>query len=347
MDGRGDPEPMDEGDGPRPLHEWDRDELALAMRTAIIGEDGEYYVEMEPNWSAADELIARRDSVGSERVVARRATEGVERERPGVDTVGVRTESVIIGTDGRTVVNPTTVDPFYAVTRYNTFTGSTGQTFGTTCTGAWIGPWTFVTAAHCIRRTVGGALPTRIRFEPARNDLALPYGTYDCRMYDSDPNNNITMALPAGWTGAGEAEAQFDYAVFDMWPCQTVPLATTLDGYVVDSGSATYSMHGYPQETATRCPGSPYTDVFQCGMSGSGYINDFRIESQYIDSSGGQSGGPWWRNVSGSNYLAAVHRGSRSFFDFGMCGFSNCVRNYGRRIDSTVESFIQVNSYDY
>ena len=83
-----------------------------------------------------------------------------------------------------------------------------------------------------------------------------------------------------------------------------------------------------------------------CGMSGSAYDDDWRIETEHIDSEGGQSGGPWFRFTDRWR-VAGVQRGSRSYFDFGRCGFSPCVRNLARGIDDSVSTFIMTWSYDY
>jgi len=133
--------------------------------------------------------------------------------------------------------------------------------------------------------------------------------------------------------------SELDYAVIDTFPCHAAPRWRS--GYLVDADSGTYSLYGYPGET---CPGAPYADTWQCGMTGPAERNDWRIESQHIDSFEGQSGGPW---LGTGDILAANHSGYIEYFDFFKCGFDMCRRNFGRRIDGAYDQFIRDVSFDY
>jgi hypothetical protein len=110
-----------------------------------------------------------------------------------------------------------------------------------------------------------------------------------------------------------------------------------------NAGGGNYALHGYPGDV---CPGAPWANDFQCGMPAASSTSDWRIESGDMDSSPGQSGGPWygWWNAF---YPVAIHKGYRTFFDLFACGFSACERNYGRRIDNAVWQFIIDNAWDY
>lgn len=77
-------------------------------------------------------------------------------------------------------------------------------------------------------------------------------------------------------------------------------------------------------------------------MSGAAYLNGNWVETEHIDSSGGQSGGPW--HFSG--LLAATHIGYREYFDLFRCGFDVCRRNFGRRIDAVFKQLIDDVAYD-
>lgn len=81
-------------------------------------------------------------------------------------------------------------------------------------------------------------------------------------------------------------------------------------------------------------------------MTGSAYINAHMIETEHIDTFEGQSGGPWYRLTS-SYRVAGPLSGYREYFDFGRCGFDVCRRNFARRIDSTVDTFIRAISFDF
>jgi hypothetical protein len=68
----------------------------------------------------------------------------------------------------------------------------------------------------------------------------------------------------------------------------------------------------------------------------------------YGDSSGcpggTANGAPWlsdgWKPV-------AIHEGTRISHDFARCGFNACIRNFGRRIDGSVDTFIKAWSFDF
>jgi hypothetical protein len=66
-------------------------------------------------------------------------------------------------------------------------------------------------------------------------------------------------------------------------------------------------------------------------------------QSEILNTSQGDSGGPWWETVNGSPYVAAITHGYRSYVNLTSCPLSEeftCYVNYGRWIDSTVNNFI-------
>ncbi|AEI65220.1 trypsin-like serine peptidase [Corallococcus macrosporus] len=320
------------GEEGAPLHEWSREELAKALRPTLIHGNGGVYTAREPAWREADALLAGGGRPGAERMVS-----WVPRPRASPASMSATLSPAVIGSDGRTRVVDTTLQPRRATVRLTVCSGgSCGQ-----CTGSYIGPWTLVTAAHCIRRP-DGLTTNRIIFGPAQNGTSLPLGSVDCRNDDANSSNDILIGVPSGYAH-GALDSPLDYAVVDTFPCHAAPSMFT--GYVIDSGSATYDMFGYPADT---CPGAPGPATFQCGMSGSAGINGHRIETEHIDTTGGQSGGPWSRNMgSGVHRVAAMHTGFRSYFDLFKCGFDPCQRNFGRRIDASVDAFIKAISFDF
>lgn len=316
----------------RPLAARTREELAEALRPVILRGDGKLYIASEPNWAAADALVGD----GVDRAEAPREG-GVHDAVDGTEEV--RTTAKVIGTDGRTRVTDTTIAPFSAIARVSVVFDSG---FSAQCSGAYVGPWTFILAGHCLRQP-NGTVARWIRFEPGRNGSSLPFGGFTCRNDDSNSSNDFLAAIPSGFVSNPNDHA-FDFAVIDTYPCHLAPHwfgePATNQGVIVDSGTATYSMHGYPGDP---CPGASSGFYFMCGMSGTAYVNGTWLESAEIDTSGGQSGGPWYR----AGRVAGVHVDYREYFDFLRCGFDVCRRNYARRIDGTFKAFLDAIAFDY
>ena len=153
-----------------PLELRSREELAEALRPVVSRPDG-LFMTREPNWVAADSY--HRQAKGFEAQATAPATPGGPTDIPPDK---IQTAGAIIGGDGRTLVTNTTVLPFAAMARV-VITLDTGNV---ACTGTYIGPWTFVLAGHCVRRS-DGSVARRMVFEPARNGATLPLGSIDSR----------------------------------------------------------------------------------------------------------------------------------------------------------------------
>jgi V8-like Glu-specific endopeptidase len=331
-------------DVPAALAARPRAELAESLRMTILHPNGGAYVARTPNWEAADATLhpsgpidrisrafANRPGAADRAAAARDAAAVVRPDSPAGQA------DLVIGSDGRTL-SPTTLAPFDAIARVEVYTSASGGSRRIVCTGSYIGPWTFVLAGHCLRFT-DGAFAKRIVFEPARAGASLPFGRFDCRNGDASPSNDFLAAVPAAYGGA-TGEDPLDFAVIDTYPCHAAP--RWFAGYSVDTGSTTYSMHGYP---IGLCPGAPAEGMHMCGMSGPAYLNEWRIETEHIDGTDGQDGAPWW--TTNPTRVAGVHIGYREYGDFWRCGFEPCRRNYARRIDGAMDTFIRAIAYDF
>ena len=51
-----------------PLDQWPRDALADALRVRMVTGNGDQYLQREPNWAGADEILSGRRSVPVHRV---------------------------------------------------------------------------------------------------------------------------------------------------------------------------------------------------------------------------------------------------------------------------------------
>jgi hypothetical protein len=50
-----------DGEGPAGLNTWPREELADALRATVMHRNGHLYTAEEPNWDAADAILAGQD----------------------------------------------------------------------------------------------------------------------------------------------------------------------------------------------------------------------------------------------------------------------------------------------
>jgi hypothetical protein len=167
--------------------------------------------------------------------------------------------------------------------------------------------------------------------------------TFDCNNADGISANNFVAAVPSGFHGGTAIDNPLNFAVIDLFPCNSggVPETRRFDGYTVDAGTTTYNMHGYP---LGRCPGAPAEATFMCGMADGGYVNGHRLESQ-LDGEVGQDGAPWF--TVNPTRVAGVHLGYFEYFDFFRCGFDVCRRQFARRIDPAMDLFIEDISFDF
>lgn len=319
-----------------------RAELAEALRMSILHPNGGLYVAREPNWAAADAVrspqgpIERTPVARGERRRPAAADDSLESALERLAEVVPEAAARVIGADSRTL-SPHTTAPFHAITRVETFTSATGGGFRKQCTGAYIGPWTFVLAGHCVRFT-DGTTARRIVFQRGRAGGSIPFQR-DCRNGDASTSNDFLLGIPAGYTGT--LDNSLDFAVIDTFPCHGTG-TTHFPGYVVDSGTVSYNVHGYP---IGLCPGASAEGTFMCGNGGQGYINEWRLESEHVDTTDGEDGAPWW--TINPTRVAGVDIGYREYFDLGRCGFSNCQRNYARRIDGGMDAFIRSIAFDF
>ena len=253
-----------EGAAMRPLEARSREELAQALRPVLLRDDG-VFVMREPNWAAADAV--RAGSAVAVDAPASPSSPELLRHRTGDDLAvppdELRSVSRVLGADGRTRVLNTAVAPHSATARV-LITFDNGDTWQ--CTGTYVGPWTFILAAHCLRQPTG-AVARRMVFEPARNGAALPFGYFDCRNDDAAANNDFLAAIPAAY--ASSEDPAFDFGVIDTFPCHWAPRwlgqPATNQGVLVNPGDTTYAMNGYPVDP---CPGAPGSNLYNCGMSG-------------------------------------------------------------------------------
>ena len=306
----------------------DRDQLARALRMVVLRPDGSVGVTPEPNWRAADDALG-----GTGATIERSPT--VLPPRDDAAPEGETTVARVFSPDGRLAPASTMIAPYNAIVRITSYSDYRGGGYMHQCTGSYVGPWTVLLSASCLRMDDGN-VAKRLVFEPAiQSANAPPFGPFDCRNGDAPWDNDFAAAMPVEY--ATSKNPAFDFAVIDTYPCHAAP--RWFPGYVVNAPDGTFSMFGYPM---VGCPGS---GNLQCGMSGFASVYGWWLESVNIDSDVGQEGAPWYQSFT--QKVAGTDVGYVEYHDFGRCGFDACRRNIARRIDGTYDSFIQMFSYDF
>lgn len=228
------------------------------------------------------------------------------------------------------------------------------------CTGTYVGAHTLITSAHCVRLN-GHSYGMNIVFTPGARGTngvptTMPFGQY---------NGCYDWWYPTAWDTTGDES--YDYAVIDFRRCGNPTINRTgwmgvqenansfpaerEDGY---PGPYTVGSDGVDNAAplGTGTPGCGRTAnpsgfyPFLCGSSGPAETNDYRLESDTLNDTPGDSGGPWWQWYSNHTdpRVDAVASGYRSYFDFLKCGFDNCYRNYGHLVDTNYWNFIVAHS---
>lgn len=193
----------------------------------------------------------------------------------------------IIGSDDRTLVNPTTLTD---ATRQTVLIYSSTDGW---CTGFLIGPDTVATAGHCVFHNTatkrGWWNMSRMSVYPGYNGATgvAPYGSCGVRNLYSNQ----------GWTG-GAANYDWDYGVIKL-NCR---IGASLGWYgYTNSGYSTstvLSTQGYPKDKTA------YSMWRTTGRVLSAYGNAQWLTN--IDIIGGQSGSPVYRTDAGCNRCAVA-----------------------------------------
>jgi glutamyl endopeptidase len=309
--------------------------LSVAAATALIGlgapataqvvyldesvsDDGssppssrESAASFSPSYSGPTGAAAPRAAADMARYGARPATaefhERVRRAKPKRPRyAGAEPESVI-GTDGRTKVTNTKTFPARAtvIILFDNFL----------CSGWLVNRNTVVTAGHCVADGDGTPLFDRTTYQiaPGYNESAnpaAPYGVCGARR----------LYTIAGWKNQGRDD--FDYAAIKL-DCN-VGNQTGFYGYSKNVAKGNrVTTQGYPGD-------KPFGTQWK--MPGRVTVLQARRVFYKIDTFGGQSGSPVWRNINANctHCGIAIH----AYGIYGSPPFS--TNNHGTRIINTV-----------
>ena len=343
-----------------PLTTLTRDELALALRPAVFHPTGQLFIADEPNYDAADDVL---DGIESPTHVVSPSGQ----PRDGAPLAGASAPLILGSTDDRNaVLNPDY--PRDAIARVLLYADVDGDDPRGWCTASFIGPWTALLAGHCLRFP-DGEIARRLTFETARHGTELPFNSFTCVNGDASSSNDLYWAVPAGFME--DMNPALDFAVIDTYPCDFAP--AEFDGYIVNALDLDpIDVYGY---SVDACEGVPDLEAYepgtyQCGMRGSAQADEWRLQSDHIDTDAGwatcpddvlnppprgMSGAPWYFEVPPpiNSYtdwrVAGVDIGFRVIDDPTRCNPTRapCVSNVARRIDDTFDAFIRFVSFDF
>lgn len=188
----------------------------------------------------------------------------------------------VIGADGRTRITPTTGIPSKRIVFLKvTFPSGSG-----TCSGFFYGPRIVATAGHCVYNKTYGGWAKSITVYPGRNGSLTPYGSTTAHRLFSNTS----------WTGSSDPNA--DYGAI-----QTHSALGNTVGYfgyywqASNTFSGSYIVRGYPGD---KTYGTMWT------MSGAvSNVTTSRLWYS-MDTAGGQSGSPFYKNHPTYGWAAAA-----------------------------------------
>lgn len=194
---------------------------------------------------------------------------------------------VIIGTDDRVRINPTTSFPWRAVCALKITAQNNSRWIGT---GWLVAPRTVITAGHCVYMHDQGGWAKSIEVIPGLNDNLRPYGSCVGTAFRSvtgwtqnknRENDYGAIVLPTNCR-PGDQAGYFGYAVKD-------------DSYLLAS---VLNLSGYPGDKGGNQ---------QWFMALKPKSVSSRVITYDIDTMGGQSGAPVWIKVGESRYCVGIH----------------------------------------
>ncbi len=191
------------------------------------------------------------------------------------------------GIEDRVQVTNTTTYPWNTI-GYLTVTYPNGASYR--CTGTLVSPYVVLTAGHCIHNNNRGGFVARVQFFPGQSQngqsVQRPYGSH------ADWQNLKTtqrwMQI-SGSDGYPVTDYQNDFAAVQFKTPFTH--TSTFMPVVFSSVATTVTSGGYPAQVNGANFYAPFTDS---GSERAAYLRPSHVREFAIDSSGGNSGGPFW-----------------------------------------------------
>jgi glutamyl endopeptidase len=201
-------------------------------------------------------------------------------------------QEVIIGTDDRVRINPTTAFPWRAICALKITAADGSRWIGT---GWFVSARTVITAGHCVFIHDRGGWVRSVEVIPACNGAIRPYGSAV----------TSTVRSVNGWTNSRNSD--FDYGAIILPENARLGNNTGWYGLAVKDDafltSATLNLSGYPGDKG----GNEQWFMSRRGKSVTG-----RKIVYDIDTMGGQSGAPVWYLQNGQRFAVGIHTNGHS-----------------------------------
>jgi glutamyl endopeptidase len=194
---------------------------------------------------------------------------------------------VIIGTDDRVRISPTTSFPWRAICALRITARDGSRWIGT---GWLVAPRTVITAGHCVYMHAHGGWPKSIEVIPGLNDSQRPYGA--C--------TGTSFRSVVGWVN--DKKREYDYGCIILPRDCRLGDKTGVFGFAVKDNpyltSAYLNLSGYPGDKGGNQ---------QWFMARKAKSVAPRVIYYEIDTMGGQSGSPVWVKVGNARYAVGIH----------------------------------------
>jgi len=194
---------------------------------------------------------------------------------------------VIIGTDDRVRISPTTSFPWRAICALRITAKDNTKWIGT---GWLVAPRTVITAGHCVYMHDHGGWPKSIEVIPGLNDSLRPFGSCTA----------TTFRSVTGWVNSKQRE--YDYGAIILPTNCRLGDRTGVFGFAVKDNpylmSAYLNLSGYPGDKGGNQ---------QWFMARRAKSVAPRVIYYEIDTMGGQSGSPVWVKVGNARYAVGIH----------------------------------------
>lgn len=239
------------------------------------------------------------------------------RKSNGAKKDEARVQYSVIGDDDRVVVGNTQSFPFNTLV----FASFSQNGSGYRATGFLVSPYAALTNGHVVYDQGSSSWSTGMNIYPAQyvnaSSVVRPYGGRAASFLST--NTDYT---------SGSSDARYDYGAikFDEPFSEITTYMPLQFGFDMDSNSITLNNAGYPGAAQGSSTNALWYDNDLSSTDTSTYVARY-----FMDTSGGNSGGPVWIYNGTDRAVVAIH----------CCGWGGTAPNGGPRLGSNNQSLIE------